>query len=112
MSSLLLLNISYVLANFLVLSDTLLFEYFPLQGKKLDFAKTFNKSRHNDVKLGHCANQVMTRSWKWWAMMSNVGGCITSGFEVIVRGPEALPKRSQEDPESPVCYVKKASIEF
>ena len=44
--------------------------------------------------------------------MSNVGGCITSGFEVIVRGPEALPKRSQEDPESPVCFVKKASIEF
>ena len=35
MSSLLLLNISYVLANFLVLSDTLLFEYFWLQGKKL-----------------------------------------------------------------------------
>ena len=35
MSSLLLLNISYVLANFLVLSDTLLFEYFSLQGKKL-----------------------------------------------------------------------------
>ena len=35
MTSLLLLKISYVLANFLVLSDTLLFEYFLLQGKKL-----------------------------------------------------------------------------
>ena len=30
MTSLLLLNISYVLANVLVLSDTLLFEYFSL----------------------------------------------------------------------------------
>jgi len=35
MTSLLLLNIGYVLANFLVLSDTLLFEHFSLQGKKL-----------------------------------------------------------------------------
>ena len=93
MTSLLLLNISYVLANFLVLSDTLLFEYFSLQGKNLDFAKKFNKWGHNDVKLGHCANQVMTRGWKWWAMMSNFGGCFMSGFEVIERGPEAPPKR-------------------
>ena len=43
MTSLLLLKISYVLANFLVLPYTLLFEYFSLQGKKLDFAKKFNK---------------------------------------------------------------------
>ena len=33
MTSLLLLKISYVLANFLVLSDTLLFEYFCFKGK-------------------------------------------------------------------------------
>jgi len=35
-----------------------------------------------------------------------------SSLEVIEGGPEAPSKRSQEAPESPVCYVKKASIEF
>ena len=36
-----------------------------------------------------------------------------SGLEVIEGGPEAPPpKRSQEAPETRVCYVKKASIEF
>ena len=52
MTSLLLLNISYVLANVLVLSDTLLFEYFSLQGKKL-------------MEVGFCQNiQQMTSEWR------------------------------------------------
>ena len=49
MSSLLLLNISYVLANFLVLSDTLLFEYFSLQGKKIDGSWILPKHSTNHV---------------------------------------------------------------
>ena len=44
--------------------------------------------------------------------LCNSGGCIMSGLEVIEGGPEASPQRSQEAPETPVCYVKKASIEF
>ena len=44
--------------------------------------------------------------------LCNSGGSIMSGLEVIEGGPEASPKRSQEAPETRVCYVKKASIEF
>ena len=45
MESLLLLKIIYVLANFLILSDTLLFKYFSLYvffGGNLDSADKFN----------------------------------------------------------------------
>ena len=45
MTLLVLLKISYVLANFVILLDSLLFECFSLEGEnwwKLDFAKKFN----------------------------------------------------------------------
>lgn len=48
MTSLLLLNIIYVLANFFVLSDTSLFEYFSLQGKKIDGSWILPKNSTND----------------------------------------------------------------
>ena len=42
----------------------------------------------------------------------NSGGSIMSGLGSYRGGSRSPPKRSQEAPETRVCYVKKASIEF
>jgi len=62
MASLLLLEVIYLLPNFLILINTLLLKYFSLnvffEGNR------FKKWRHNDVTLRHCVNQIIPRSWK------------------------------------------------
>ena len=73
MTSLVVLKILYVLAIFLILSDTLLFKYFSIYvyfGGGLDFAKNSPIWRHNNIRLRHCVNQVMPRSWKWYVHRS------------------------------------------
>ena len=65
----LLLKIIFVLASFLILSDTLFIKYFSLYGNSEGNLILPIKSviwRHNDVRLRHCVNQVMPRWRKWW----------------------------------------------
>ena len=61
MTSLLLLKIIFVLANFLNLSKTLGFKYFRFISCLREIWILPISSairRHNDVRLRHCANQV------------------------------------------------------
>ena len=63
MTSLLLLKIIYVLANFLILSDTLLFKYFLLyvyfKETDLDFANNLNNMTLLWRQITSKVNQVM-----------------------------------------------------
>ena len=74
MTSLLVLKVLYVLGNFLILSDTLLFTYCSLyvyfEGD-LDFTNNFT---YITLKRRRCVSQVMPRSWN---------KCSLSGFEIM-----------------------------
>ena len=84
MTSLLLLKIIYVLANFRWLYQTLLFYYFSFYVYFEEiWILPINSTmwRHNDVILRHCVNQVMF--WKWWVhYWCNLSGHRMSGCEV------------------------------
>ena len=69
MTSLLLLKIIYVLANFLILSDTLLFKYFLLYvsfKENLDFANNLNNMTLLWRQITSKSQSSYARSWKWW----------------------------------------------
>ena len=69
MTSLLFLKIIYVLANFLILSDTLLFKYFLLYvyfKENLDFANNLNNMTLLWRQITSKSQSSYARSWKWW----------------------------------------------
>ena len=70
-----------VLANFLILSDTLL----ATLRREIDEIWVLPRNstiwRHNDVKLRRCVNHFIPWCWKWWVytIQSNFGGRVMSG---------------------------------
>ena len=70
-----------MLANFLILSDTLL----ATLRREIDEIWVLPRNstiwRHNDVKLRRCDNHFIPWCWKWWVytIQSNFGGRAMSG---------------------------------